>query len=80
MARYYFDTRDDDEVLTDEIGWDCADFDEVKVQAAKSLALIALDVLPGSVRRRLGIDVRNEDGEQVLTTDLTFEARVLVEA
>lgn len=79
VAIYFFDTRDDDAVITDDEGFDLPGLDSVKCQAARSLAELALDVLPGSIRRTLGVDVRDETGQPVLTTELVFEARILIE-
>jgi hypothetical protein len=50
----------------------------VKILAAKGLAELALDVLPGVSERCLGIDVRDSASNPVLTTELTFQARVLI--
>jgi len=77
MDWYYFDTRDDGEVVTDDVGIEVAGLETVKVLAAKGLAELAVDVLPGSSQRCLGIDVRDIHSEPVLTTELTFKARVL---
>ena len=53
----------------------------MKVQAAKSLAELALDVFPASIRRCLAVDVRDRWGNPVPTTELTFEVRsILAEA
>ena len=78
MDRYYFDTRDDGEVVTDDVGLEVTDLETVKVIAAKGLAEMAVDVLPGSSERCLGIEVRDLQSQPVLTTELTFKARVLV--
>jgi hypothetical protein len=78
MVRYFFDTRDNDEVIPDNVGLECLNLEAVKVEAAKSLAELARDVLPGSLRRRLGVDVRDEDHRLVMIVELTFEARVLL--
>jgi hypothetical protein len=77
MAWYFFDSRDDGEVVTDDVGLEVADLDTVKKLAAKGLAELALDVLPGSYQRCLGIDVRDGRSAPVLTTELTFKAVVL---
>ena len=74
---YFFDTRDDDKVIRDDVGLEFPGLEEVKRQAAKSLAEMAVDVLPGALRRVLGVDVRDEDGDAVLTAELIFEARIL---
>ena len=53
------------------------DLETVKIVAAASLAELARDVIPGSLKRVLVVEVR--DGEQpVLEARLVFEAIVLV--
>ena len=78
MALYFFDTRDNGTFIQDDEGLELRDLDAVKVQAATSLAEIALDVLPGSLRRTLGVDVRDAEGLPVMITELIFEARILI--
>jgi hypothetical protein len=72
--RYFFDTRDDSQIIPDFDGVELADMDEVKTLAATSLAELAAEVLPSSWERRLGVDVRDEREQAVLTTELTFKA------
>jgi hypothetical protein len=78
MSVYYFDTRNCGTFLTDEEGVECADLEAVRVQAAKSLGELALEVLPRTTDCVMGVDVRNERQELVLVTELTFKAEVLV--
>lgn len=78
MERYFFDTRDDDAVIADEIGVELSGLERAKELAATSLAELALEVLPGRMRRRLGVDVRDASGTRVLSAEMTFEARILV--
>jgi hypothetical protein len=80
MAWYFFDTRDDDVFIPDEVGLECVNLEAVKLEATTSLAELARDVLPGSLRRRLGVDVRDENGRPVMIVELMFEARVLPDA
>jgi hypothetical protein len=77
MPCYFFDTQDDNEVILDDVGSECANLEVVKMEASKSLAELARDVLPGSFRRRLGVNVRDEDHRPVMIVELTFEARLL---
>jgi hypothetical protein len=77
MPRYFFDTRNCGTFICDDEGLDCADLEEVRVQAAKSLAELAWDVLPKTDDCLMGVDVRNEQQEVVLVTQLTFKARLL---
>ena len=76
MARYFFDTHDDDKVIEDDVGAECGDLDAVKAVAALSLAELARDVLPSSIKRHLAVKVR--DGPNpVLESHLIFEAIIL---
>lgn len=73
---YFFDTRDNGTFIEDQIGLEFADLDAVKRQAALSLAELARDVLPGSIKRRLSVEVR-DSSRPVLRDVLTFQATVL---
>lgn len=79
MPHYYFDTRDEDEVISDEVGLELPDVRAAAKVAARSLAELALDVLPSSTERCLGVDVR-DDERPVLTTELIYRALVKVAA
>lgn len=78
MPLYFFSTRDDGHDVHDATGLDFPDLHGVKLQAARSLAELALDVLPGVDRRTLSVDVRDDQGEAVMTADLIFEARFVM--
>jgi hypothetical protein len=74
---YFFDSRDGDDFIRDDVGCELADLAKVKFTAAKALAELALDVLPGSVKRVLKIEVRDRL-RPVMEACLTFEAILLV--
>ena len=74
---YFFDTRDNDTFIEDDVGLELPGLEAVKSQAALSLAELARDVLPGSFRRDLAVEVRDER-QPVLQAKLKFEAIVLV--
>jgi hypothetical protein len=74
--RYFFDTRDNGDFFEDDIGLELADLAAVKKQAALSLAELAREVLPGSIKRVLSVEVRSAL-QPVLRDVLTFEAVVL---
>lgn len=76
MALYFFDTRDNDEFVEDDEGHEFPDLEAVKIQTAKSLAELARDVCPGSLKRQLTIEVRDDEGP-VLVANMTFEAVIL---
>ena len=73
---YFFDTRDNGTFIEDDVGIDCPDLEAAKRQAAVSLAELARDVLPGSIRRVLSVEVRDRI-QPILRDVLTFEAILL---
>ena len=77
MPLYFFDCRDNDTFIEDDVGIEFPNLEAVKDQAAISLAEIARDVLPGSMQRDLAVEVRDER-QPVLKAKLRFEAIVLV--
>jgi hypothetical protein len=77
MSHYYFDTRNCGTFIRDDEGLECTDLEEVRVQAAKSLAELALEMLPRTTDCLMGVDARNERQEVVLITELTFKAQLL---
>jgi hypothetical protein len=77
MAHYYFDTFDGEELILDEEGLEFPDLAAVKVEAARGLADIAKDVIPGHERLELYIAVRDAQGRQILRTIMVFEIVIL---
>jgi hypothetical protein len=73
---YFFDTRDNGTFIEDDVGVDCADLDAVKALAALSLTELAREVLPGSIKRVLSVEVRDAI-QPILQDVLTFEAVAL---
>jgi hypothetical protein len=76
---YFFDTRDNDVFIEDDIGLELPDLEAVKAQASLSLAELARDVLPDSLQRDLAVEARDER-QPVLQAKLKFEAIILVPA
>ena len=72
VPRYFFETRDG-ELVRDEIGIVLEGFAAARDEATRGLADFARDALPGSVRRELAVEVRDEADLQVLTASLWFE-------
>jgi hypothetical protein len=73
---YFFDTRDNGTFIEDDVGTECADLDAVKALAALSLAELARDVLPDSIKRVLSVEVRDAI-RPILRDVMTFEAILL---
>lgn len=76
MPRYFFDTRDG-ELVRDEIGMELDGIAAARDEATRGLADFAHDALPGSVRRELAVEVRDEADLAVLRAWLSFEVATL---
>lgn len=65
MRRYFFDLRDDDLLTLDEEGMHLATVEAVQLEAARSLADMAKELVPQMSRsggHRIAIEVRDNDG------------------
>lgn len=71
MPHYFFDTRDGDRFISDDYGTVLPDLQAAKKVAAESLAELAREVVPGSDKRVLTVEVRDQQ-QLVLETRLTF--------
>jgi Domain of unknown function (DUF6894) len=78
MPRYFFDTRDGPELLQDEEGLELDGIQQARNEATRALVDLARDVIPGSERRELAIEVRDRLNVPLLRAALSFEVAVLV--
>ena len=72
MPRFYFDVRDDEDLVRDDQGVEFSDIEAARSEAAVALAEMARDVLSRSPRRRMAIEVRTE-GEPLLRLSLAYD-------
>ena len=72
MARYYFDIRDACGFHRDEVGDECADFEEAREQCQGLLTHIARDELPDSDLHTITCDVRDRNGRLVDRGELKY--------
>jgi Domain of unknown function (DUF6894) len=78
MPQYFFDTRDGSGLLRDEEGLQLNGIREARNQATQALVDLARDVIPGSERGELTIEVRDQLNVPVLRAALSFEVAVLL--
>lgn len=76
MPLYFFDTRDEDAFIEDDVGLELPNLESAKTQASLSLTELARVVLLGSEKRTLVVEVRDER-QPVLRVTMAFEALVL---
>ena len=74
MPRYYFDFRNDDACTFDDIGVVLTGIEAARDEAIRKVAEHAREVLPGAVRRVLGIEVRGEVKRALLEVKLVLHA------
>jgi hypothetical protein len=75
MTRYYFDLRDNHDMVVDEEGMEIPTFEQVEEEAALSLANIAKDEIVrhiGTTPHELAIAVRDDVGP-VLEVTFSFK-------
>ena len=77
MARYFFDWRDNGTFSEDDVGVECADLDVVKAEASRALREAVRDIVPGSARREMAIEVRDGSFNPVLRALLVLELQVV---
>jgi len=78
MPRYYFDHRDGNTFISDDEGLEFDGVEAVRNEATRALADAVKDALPGSVRREIVIEVRDEASRPLLRAALWFEVQTLV--
>lgn len=72
MSRYYFDLHNGDGPLRDETGVEIASRAGVLQEVARIMLGIARDELPTLDRAVISVTVRDEQGEPVSVSTLTF--------
>ena len=73
MAHYYFDVTDDEGSFPDDIGIDYATLEGAKAEAARALAEIARDRVPGPDRLVFIVEVSDERKHPLFEVRLTLE-------
>ena len=72
MARYFFDVHNTKYSSVDDTGRDCADRDEVSIEALRLLCAIAQDDPLHHLHHQLGAVVRDADNHVVLTATVSL--------
>jgi hypothetical protein len=73
LPRFYFDVREGTHFITDEIGLEFESVDAAEYEAARAAADIGRDQLPKGDARDVTIEVRDEQGQQVVTVRVAME-------
>ncbi len=73
MARYFFDARNNGTLVVDEVGLDLDDLTAAEREAASALAEMADDMVAGSLRQQLTVEIRETLGTASLRVTLALE-------
>ncbi|MEA2860496.1 MAG: hypothetical protein QOC72_2535 [Methylobacteriaceae bacterium] len=74
---YFFDTRDGDHLIRDELGLELDGIEQARDEATRGMADLVKDALPGAIRRELSVQVRDHGDRDVLRASLWFEVAIL---
>jgi len=77
MPLYYFDTRDGEELIRDELGLELDGIEQARDEATRGMADLVKDALPGAVRRELSVHVRDDVDRDILRASVWFEVAIL---
>jgi hypothetical protein len=77
MPLFYFDIRDGDTFVRDDVGFEYADVESARDAAATTLADMARDVLPGPLVHEMAVEVRDDLKDPLLRAALRFEIQRL---
>ena len=75
MPRFYFDLREDGTVVEDEEGVSLPDLATAEREAAKAVTEIGYDRLPEGGLSSVTIDVRDENGDHILSATVSLEVK-----
>jgi hypothetical protein len=78
MPLYFFDTRDGDDFIRDELGVELDGVEQARDEATRGMADLAKFALPGAIRRELSVQVRDDLDRDVLKASLWFEVAILI--
>lgn len=72
MPTFYFDVREGERFVPDDIGVDFPGLDAAEREAAEAAASIGRDLLPKGDAREVTIEVRNQYSQRVLTVTVSM--------
>jgi hypothetical protein len=73
MARYFFDVRNDGALAVDEVGLELDDLTAAVGEAARALAERTEEMVEGSLRQELVVEIRSAIGPTMLRVTLTLD-------
>jgi hypothetical protein len=73
MAKFYFNTRDNDGMLAGDSPFDYPSLTAAIEQAKNVLAEMALDGIPDGNGRQLSVEVENDDHQPIVTVSIELK-------
>lgn len=72
MPRYFFDTREGQQLTPDDVGLEFDSLDAAEHAAACAAAEIGRDCLPKGDGHEVSVEVKNEHGQRMLTVTVSM--------
>jgi hypothetical protein len=72
MPLFYFDVREGQRFVPDDVGLEYPDIDRAERAAAEAAAEMGRDLLPNSDAREVTIEVKNEHRQRVITVSVAM--------
>jgi hypothetical protein len=77
MSRYYFNLREDDELIPDDEGVELPTIQSARDEAIRGLADCARDAIRNAVRAELAVEVLDDGRKTLFIAKLVFEMTFL---
>jgi hypothetical protein len=76
MSRYYFNLREDDELISDDEGVELPTIESAREAAIRGLADCARDAIRGSGRARIAVEVLDGERKSLFVAKLVFDVMI----
>ena len=77
MSRYYFNLREDDELIPDDEGVELPTIESARDEAIRGLVDSARDVICNAARAELAVEVLDDGRKPLFIAKLVFEVTLL---
>ena len=77
MPRFYFDIRDGESLVADEVGVEFPTVNEARDDASRTLGQMMKEAMPDGQHHDMAVEVRGDDKRPLLKVQITFEVQPL---
>jgi hypothetical protein len=77
MPRFYFDIRDGESLVVDEVGLEFPTVNEARDDASRTLGQMMKEAMPDGQHHDVAVEVRGDDKRPLFRVQITFEVHSL---